>query len=352
MLAIIGTVGVPACYGGFETLVDNLLDEKDSPVLVYCSGKSYEKRLSRYKNATPIYLPLHANGVQSILYDVISILDAIRRGAKTILVLGVSGAIVLPLVRFLKDVKIVTNIDGLEWRRDKWGKLARRYLKWAEMLAVKSSDIVISDNQAIADYVLSEYGYPSEVIAYGGDHAVVNCGEVSQGDYALGICRIEPENNVHMILEAFGKNKYPLVFIGNWNNSEYGRNLKLQYAAVDNIRLLDPVYDVHQLAKLRQECLFYVHGHSAGGTNPSLVEMMHFIKPILCFDCNYNRATTESKARYFTDVNSLADETNHLMRHVNERVELGVQMQEIALRRYTWQVVKQQYANLCYAGKS
>lgn len=348
MLAIIGTVGVPACYGGFETLVDNLLDEQDSPVLVYCSGKQYAVRHQYYKNAKLVYLPLNANGMQSIPYDIISILDAIRRGAKTILVLGVSGALVLPLVSRFGGIRFVTNIDGLEWRRDKWSGLAKRYLKWAESLAVRYSDAVVSDNQAIADYVFSEYETQSVVIAYGGDHAFVDVPDVQQQNYALGICRIEPENNVHVILESFKNSGHPLVFLGNWNSSGYGRKLKDKYSGFSNITLMDPVYDINSLAKLRHECLVYVHGHSAGGTNPSLVEMMHFSKPIICLDCSYNRATTESMARYFTDADSLTMEMEKLIRDVNECAVIGAQMQEIARRRYTWHVVKQQYADVCH----
>ena len=231
-LSIIGTVGVPACYGGFETLVDNLLDENDSDkhITVYCSSKSYTEKMSHYKNANLHYIPLNANGIQSIPYDIWSLFNAafVKR-SDNLLVLGVSGALCLPLIRLFSNAKIITNIDGLEWKRDKWNIWAKRFLKFSEKIAVKYSDVVVADNKGIADYVKQEYCVDSEVIAYGGDHAIVKQLSISDDDYALALCRIEPENNVELILESFSKTKKVLKFIGNWNNSEFGCEMKNKY---------------------------------------------------------------------------------------------------------------------------
>lgn len=342
-ISIIGVVGVPSSYGGFETLVENIIGDEYHNISVYCSAIHYPKseRKCLYKKAKLIYLPLKANGFSSILYDAISLFHAVFTRANVVLMLGVSGCIFLPLVRIFSSVKIITNIDGLEWRRDKWNWFAKRFLKFSEKMAVRFSDVIISDNQAIADYVVKEYGINSEVIAYGGDHALLNHNIGSDGGYALALCRIEPENNVVMILEAFSKSKFPLKFIGNWSNSHFGRSLKVKYSKFENIDIIDSVYDIKVLAKLRNECSFYVHGHSAGGTNPSLVEMMHFAKPIYCFDCSYNRATTENNGKYFSDVDSLYS-------LINETVlsEMGLNMQKIAKKRYTWEEVRKQYFNL------
>ncbi len=120
--------------------------------------------------------------------------------------------------------------------------------------------------------------------------------------YAFSVCRIEPENNVHLIADAFARqDAIALVMVGNWNNSEYGRSIRTRYAACDHLYLLDPIYDSGKLKSLRAKAVLYVHGHSAGGTNPSLVEAMHFGKSIFAFDCNFNRATTEGKALFFRD---------------------------------------------------
>jgi len=338
MIAIIGTVGVPACYGGFETLVENLIGDNKKDITVYCSSKSYDKKLTTYKGAKLTYMPFKANGAQSIIYDIASLMHALFKRPDVVLILGVSGCVFLPFFRFFSKAKVVTNIDGLEWRRDKWSKWPKRFLKFSEKLAVKHSDVVISDNQAIADYVQGEYGVNSSVIAYGGDHAVTENLKMTDAGFALALCRIEPENNVEMILEAFSQTEKPLKFIGNWDNSEFGRSMKAKYSLFNHIDIVDPIYDISKLAELRSSCSFYLHGHSAGGTNPSLVEMMHFGKTIFCFDCNYNRASTEDKADFFTDSTQLAKKIEATKMNDN-----GEAMLEIAQRRYTWDIVRKQY---------
>jgi len=351
-LAIVGAVGVPANYGGFETLTENLVRYHDAvslktPLTVYCSGKSYPSRAPTYLSARLKYVPLDANGAQSILYDIWSLLSAVRQGHGVILLLGVSGAIALPLVRSISSVRIVTNIDGIEWRREKWRGLVRHFLKYSEKVAVRFSDDVIADNVAIAEYLAATYGVKSHVIAYGGDHAVaVDAGSIDAlvlpESYAMSIGRIEPENNVHMILEAFSRqDRYTLVVVGNWNNSDYGRSLRRRYAACTNLILLDPIYDLSKLKTLRSGAAFYVHGHSAGGTNPSLVEAMHFGRPVLAFDCDFNRSTTESKALYFNTSEGLAG----LLGNIDspQVKQSGQDMLEIARRRYKWGDIAEQY---------
>ncbi len=342
-ISIIGTVGVPACYGGFETLVENLLDENEQEkrITVYCSSKSYPKRVSKYKNANLHYIPLNANGAQSILYDIWSLFHAAIKGTDNILLLGVSGAICLPLIRLFTKAKVITNIDGLEWRRDKWGRFTKSFLKFSELIAVRYSDVVVADNKGISDHVQREYNLSSEVIAYGGDHAVTSNLKLSDDGYALALCRIEPENNVEMILESFSQTNKKLKFIGNWNNSDFGQKMKSKYQQFSNIEIISPVYELDKLFDIRQNCSFYVHGHSAGGTNPSLVEMMHFRKSIFAFDCNYNRASTEEQAEFFSDAASLVS-------HINNESEINNadSMIEIARRCYTWKIVKQRYFNL------
>lgn len=353
-ISILGTVGVPANYGGFETLVENLVQHHSNgniscDLTVYCSSKSYQEKKEGYLSAKLKYVPVNANGAQSIIYDWFSLLLAMWR-ADVILLLGVSGATMLPLVRLLSSARIVTNIDGIEWRREKWKGLAKWILKVSEKMAVLFSHEVIADNQAIADYVKETYGMDAHVIAYGGDHAVAVEG-ASVDEYALpekyafSVCRIEPENNVHMIVEAFSEQEdLPLVLVGNWKSSDYGRQIQEQYAKIGHIYLLDPIYDLGKLYTFRSQAKVYVHGHSAGGTNPSLVEAMLFGKPILAFDCDFNRFTTEDKALYFQTENEimtlLAD-----MSYAEQKKE-GEDMLEIARRRYTWDIVAQQYFSL------
>jgi len=153
---------------------------------------------------------------------------------------------------------------------------------------------------------------------------------------------------VHLILEAFaGQNSLALVMVGNWANSEYGRGLRVRYADVAHLHLLDPVYDLGKLKSLRACAALYVHGHSAGGTNPSLVEAMHFGKPIFAFDCDFNRSTTEGKAMFFADSQALLDLISGL--DANRAKQVGRDMLAIAQRRYTWNVIAAQYFALMEA---
>ena len=354
-ISIVGAVGVPANYGGFETLVENLIiyhDAKslDDPITVYCSSKSYPTRQEHWMSARLKYIPLQANGVQSILYDFLSLFSAVWNRSDVILHLGVSGSSILPLIRLISSARIITNIDGIEWRRDKWRSYAKYFLKFSEKIAVRYSDVVIADNAVIAEYVRDSYGVNSHVIAYGGDHAIsVDAIPVDEYEipdrYAISVCRIEPENNTHMILEAFSRQEdYSLVKVGNWNRSDYGRSFRKEYGGFENMLLLDPIYDLGKLKTLRSKACVYVHGHSAGGTNPSLVEAMSFGLPVLAFDCDFNRSTTENKALYFSN----ARELQQLLASTTEDSfqEIGENMIEIANRKFRWEKIAEQYFSL------
>lgn len=352
-VAIIGTQGVPARYGGFESLVENLLGSKcpeEVEYTVFCSSRDMPEKLAEYKGARLKYVPLRANGALSVVYDALSLARSVK-GYDTVLVLGVSGCWSLPIFRKMFNGKLIINIDGLEHRRDKWKPWVRRFLRYSEAKAVAYADIVISDNKGIQDYVTETYGRSSELIAYGGDHAERNVNQsrindilkqygVEAGKYAVGVCRIEPENNCRMVLEAFSGTDYPLLYIGNWNHSEYSRKLREEFSKFGNLHLADGVYDLDVLYALRSRAGLYVHGHSAGGTNPSLVEAMSLGVPIVAYDVVYNRETTENKAIYFKDTDSLIAVID------GNQFGDGDMMKEIASRRYTWDTVARQYTSL------
>ncbi len=347
-IAVIGSVGVPASYGGFETLVEHLIEIQLYDFTVYCSGKHFNDRLKSYKGAKLVYLPLRANGPSSVLYDIFSILHGILMGHKQFLILGTSGAIIIPVLRFFfPNVKIATNIDGQEWNRSKWHGFAKWFLKRSESIAVRYSNAIIADNEAIADDIWNSYGRECRIIAYGGDHAI----EAPEPEtkipemfyrkvYALALCRIEPENNVHVILKAFEPGGSELVFIGNWQATDYGRRLFSSYSHFENFHLLDPIYDIETLYLYRKNCSVYIHGHSAGGTNPSLVEIMHFAKPVIAFDCKYNRASMEDRGYYFES----AEKLQQIMTDFKWSSDL--ELRDIAQKRYTWSIVREQYAAL------
>ena len=353
-ISIIGTVGIPAKYGGFETLTEYLTKNLNTKydITVYCSSKSYDKKLEIYNNAKLKYINLNANGVQSIPYDIVSIFSSLKF-ADTLLILGVSGCIILPFVRLFSKKRIIVNIDGLEWKRDKWSKGAKWFLKYSEKLAVKYADEVVTDNKVIQEYVKSEYDKESTLIAYGADHVT----KETMSDklkskypfinekYAFKVCRIEPENNIHVILEAFEEySELNLVIIGNWANSKYGIKLQEKYNDVENIYLLDPIYEQHILNQIRSNCHIYIHGHSAGGTNPSLVEAMYLELPIFAYGIQYNRETTQNKALYFDD----KDELIELLKSTDKETlqKVATNMKIVAEENYTWKKISEQYSKI------
>lgn len=352
-VAIIGTVGVPSRYGGFESLAQQLVEtlSDEFEFIVYCSGPEYKERPSAYRGARLVYLPLKANGAQSIPYDFWNYAHACRH-ADVLLVLGCSGSLALPLVRALGKPTIL-NVGGMEWQRSKWGAWARRFLRLSEFVGVRAADILVSDNLGIAYHMRKAYKRETDIIEYGGDHVEtprLDPGLLSKypflgRPYAFALARIQPDNNPELILHAF--NQVPetdLVFVGTWERSEYGRELKRRYQDFPNLRLLEAIYDPVELNAVRGHSSLYVHGHSAGGTNPALVEAMHLGLPVAAFDVAYNRATTENEARYFNNVASLA----HLLLQVPQ-AEWDAQrarMKAIADRRYGWKRIAEEYARL------
>lgn len=353
-VAIVGSVGLPAKYGGWETLVDHLTRRlsKSFDFTVYCSAKKYAKKLAEYNGAKLRYISLDANGVQSIVYDLLSMLKAIRY-ADTILVLGVSGCVFLPIVKFVSGRRFIVNIDGLEWRRAKWGRFAKWFLKLSEAVAVRFADVVVTDNKAIQDYVSSEYGRESALIAYGGDHAVQplrDNGILSRYGleglrYAFKVCRIEPENNIDLIIGSFGFYRgLDLVIVGNWNNSEYGMRLREKYGHLPHVHLLDPIYDHDILNQMRAACHVYIHGHSAGGTNPSLVEAMSLGLPVVAYGCVFNRETTCNQALFFNSSEALINILDNLDDELI--ADVGLKLKRLADQLYTWDKISSGYAEL------
>ena len=354
-VSIVGTVGLPPIYGGFETLADNLSARHESKwvdffdLSVYCSSFSYREKENKFRSTQLRYVACKANGIYSVIYDTISMLDAVLKKDNVILVLGVSGCLFLPLVRFFSNAKIVVNIDGLEWRREKWGWFARAFLKLSEKIAVKFSDVVISDNQAVADYVENNYSIRSENVAYGGDHvnsaSTVSAPFVLPERYFFTVCRIEPENNISLILGAFAKSPQAnLVIVGNWKSSEYGRALRADFSKFKNICICDPIYNIDILQCLRRGSIGYVHGHSAGGTNPSLVEAMSTGLSVFAFDCDFNRYTTDGESFFFKNSADLM----FLLKNVDDSdlLRCSQKMFEIANVRYRWDLIADKYFSL------
>lgn len=349
-LSIIGSVGVPAKYGGWETLVENIifLLGDNFEITVFCSSKIYKDKIYEYKNAKLIYVNLYPNGLQSIFYDAMSLYKS-NKFADITLILGISGAIFIPFLKNKKN-KLVINLDGIEWKRSKWSFFTKIFLRLSEFIAVRFSNRIIVDNKGISDYIFDKYKKKTNLIAYGGDQAqktVLSADVVFAYNipkiYAFKVARIEPENNIEMILNVFSKIELPLVFVGNWDSSKYGRDLKRKFSMANNIIILDSIYDQKILDQIRSNAFLYIHGHSVGGTNPSLVEAMCLGLPIFAYDVNFNRMTTENSCLYFANEKEL----NYLIKNTDKNLiyKIGLNMKQIADKKYKWNLIVDKYLN-------
>ena len=368
-LGIVGTCGLPASYGGFETLAEALVGYLASPtykVLVFAQ-RGYS-RLSE-QSWDQCVVPLKANGASSIVYDIYSLFIASSR-CDCILLLGISGAISLPLLRLLfPNVKYIVHIDGLEWLRPKWGPIARHFLRFSERLSIHFCDAFIVDNLGIADYVSRAYGKRylkrASLLAYGttlsredvllppAEIIVVNActGEslcIDGADYLLVLGRAEPENNFDMIIEAYDHSGLVacgirLLIISNALTTPHGKDLLLRYSHVKGLFFACPEYDFRKVRVIRFNARAYVHGHSAGGTNPSLVEAIAAAKPIFAFDVPYNRYTTAGIASYFDCSDKL---TSSLHKFLDEGLDSVLELRNLAKLSYDWDNVTRDYYTL------
>jgi glycosyltransferase involved in cell wall biosynthesis len=351
---IIGIVGVPGNYGGFETLTDNLLDSEvmqRQGIIVYCEAAVAQAQNGVYKGATLRALRWKANGWQSIFHDTVALWSASRKGG-VVLVLGTSATFWLPLLRRLfKCNRYIVNMAGLEWSRSKWGPLAKQLLRYNEEVAAKSAHRFIADNQGLVDYVLKTYGRKADLIAYGGDQFVNVLADRSVFlDYSLppvydfAMARAQVDNNLEMIIQAYIRQGSSLVFVSNWDSNEYGRSLRERYKGIPNLHLIGPVYDIAKVKALHARVRLYVHGHSAGGTNPVLVEAMWAGLATAAFDVNFNRYTTRGKAFYFDSSTDL----EHLLMSISQKSldDCGVTLRKTAEANYSWHSIRSAYENI------
>lgn len=354
-VAILGTNGLPARYGGFETLTYYLVEylAKDFDVTVYCSKTPKKNRIKKYNSAKLKYFPLKANGWQSMIYDFITIFHAFFY-SKHLIILGFSGAFAFPFNKIFRR-NIVFNIGGIEWQKVRGSKfLARleiRLKKGMEKLCVINSSTVIIDNASFQSYLEEEYEIKPVLAEYGGDHAIASSITKElllnypflNTDYDLTVSRAQEDMNIHLVIDTYKSlSKRTVVIISNWHISEYGQKLYSENLnKYSNIILLQAIYEPNVLNVIRANCKIYLHTHSLCGTAPSLVEAMSLNLPIVAFDVPANRATSEEKALFFSDVPSLIS----ILQSV-EKDDLDINrrnMSEIAAKRYTWSRISDIY---------
>lgn len=323
-----GTRGVPAQYGGFETAAEEIgtrLAASGHEVTVY--SRNPGQTLTEYRGMRVVNAPaIRHRMAETLSHTAASTAHAVIKDKPDVaLVLNAGNA---PLLKPLKAAKIPTaiHLDGLESKREKWRGTGARYYRWAEKAAVKWADAVIADSRVIADHVKHEYGrtcvfipYGAEVIDPGGDRLTELA--LIRRDYHLVVARLEPENHVLDAVHAFRESEEtrPLVVVGSAPYSQW--YIDKVHAAADadpRVRFTGGIYDQQLLDQLYANARTYIHGHSVGGTNPSLLRAMGAGAPVLAYDVEFNREVTGGQAFFWID----ADELTRLLDDIAEDEEL------------------------------
>jgi glycosyltransferase involved in cell wall biosynthesis len=314
-IGILGTRGIPNHYGGFEQFAEHLslsLLQRGHDVFVYNSSLHPYKE-GEWHGVNVIHCRDYENKIGTagqFFYDLNCINDARKREFDILLHLGYTSDSVWHWRWPRKTINIV-NMDGLEWQRSKYNKPTQRFLQWAESLAVKNADILVADSHGIQEHLSKHYGKKPVYIPYGAElfstpnQSLLAKYQVLPQKYFLLVARMEPENSIELILRGYlsAKHNYPLLVIGNITN-KFGTFLTDKYKD-PGIRFLDAIYDQSELNNLRYFSTLYFHGHTVGGTNPSLLEAMACGCHIAAHNNQFNRAVLHDEAVYFDSVEAI-----------------------------------------------
>ena len=343
-ISIIGSKGLPAKYGGFETLTNYLCKELSSTykinvscekVLRYDSAPYYHS-----ENIKRFFVPFKANGAQSIIHDLIAFIIAARK-SDIILILGIGIGAFIPMLRkIFPGKRIITHTDGIEWRREKWLSFSKIYFKYSFRTACLYSHIIITDNTLLFRFIKRHYKTEVKDIRYG-ISCIPDKNNVSNPEYYLTIARAEKENNLGLIAEAFlllPNLKWKVLC--NYQNTSYGKSFYNKYNHYPNIDIISANYSDEYVNNLRSNAMAYIHGHSVGGSNPTLIEFLPYNKPTLCYDTIFNKETTFNKAVYFKGKNDLIELlSSHNYTHNPE-------LKELAIKNYDWEQIAKKYRDI------
>lgn len=353
-IAILGTRGIPNYYGGFEQCAEFLaagLVKRGHNVLVYNShDHPFKEKSWNGVDLIHCYDPEDRLGTAGqFIYDLNCVLDLRKRNVDIVLQLGYTSSSVWGWLLPKKCV-VTTNMDGLEWKRTKYSKEIRKFLVWAEQLGVKYSDHLISDSKGIQDYLMQKYNKDSEFIPYGADvfknpneNVLLEYNVLKHG-YDLLIARLEPENSIEIILDGVsmsGINR-PFLVIGK-HETKFGQYLKEKYRNIPNIRFMGGIYDMKKLDSIRYYSNLYFHGHTVGGTNPSLLEAMASNSLVCANDNSFNKYILEEAGLYFKcaeDVAIILSNTNKLEAPYKAMLDANLKKLDAI---YSWDKIVDQY---------
>lgn len=355
-IALIGTRGVPAHYGGFETCVEEVgrrLVKAGHDVVVYCRANGSEETPSEFEGMRLIHLPaLRRKSLETLSHTALSTLHVMFRSVDVAIVFNAANAPFLPLLR-ASGVPVATHVDGLEWKRAKWRGAGRRYYRIAESLAVRWSDALIADAQGIADYYTQEFDARTHLIAYGAPiiddkptDKLSDIGVRPRG-YHLVVARFEPENHVDVIVDGYRRSNatLPLIVVGS---APYADEFtaRVRSLADDRVTFLGGVWDQELLDQLYANAGTYLHGHSVGGTNPSLLRAIGAGAATIAFDVNFNREVLDDSGRFFRTAGDVAREIEFAETSPEAARARGRRAQQLA-SRYEWEDVAARYESLC-----
>jgi glycosyltransferase involved in cell wall biosynthesis len=352
-IAIIGTRGIPNHYGGFEQLAEYLsegLVKSGHQVTVYNShNHPYQEKKWKGVDIIHCYDPEHKIGTAGqFIYDLNCIMSARKQNFDVILQLGYTSSTIWGWLLPRQKSIVTTNMDGLEWKRSKYSRYVQRFLLYAEKLGVRYSDHLIADSTGIQTYLRNKYQKEATYIPYGAiffehpDKTIVEKYQLQPFQYNMLLARMEPENNIETILDGTMLQPVPQPFIVIGNvDTKYGKFLQDKYASGKHIRFLGAIYNLEELNNLRYYSNLYFHGHSVGGTNPSLLEAMASQAVICAHDNIFNRAVLGENGFYFSDAADILRLLGSVSR-AEEQQKIAANKEKI-IHQYSCETIINQY---------
>lgn len=357
-VAILGTRGIPARHGGFESFAERLalyLATRDWRVTVYCQqmgrGPASEEI---WQGVRLVHVPVPRDDAWgTIHFDWKSTRQAAREGG-TLLTLGYNTAIFSLLYR-LKGRTHLMNMDGLEWQRKKWGLAQRAWLWINERCGCWFANELIADHPAIELHLASRAPmHKLHMIPYGADliddanPALLEQYNLRPHGYAIVIARPEPENSILEIVRAFSQRRrgVQLIVLGRYEPEQNAYHRRVIEAASDEVRFLGAIYEPHVVAALRFFARLYVHGHTVGGTNPALVEALGAGCPVLAHDNVFNRWVAGDEAEFFTDTDTCAGKFDRLLADETTLARMRAASRRRCVMQFTWDRILKEYESL------
>lgn len=364
-IAILGTRGIPNYYGGFEHISEYVsagLVSRGHSVTVYNSHlHPYREKEWNGVNITHCYDPERWMGAAGqFVYDFNCLLDARKQGFDVVLIMGYTSSSVWGRL-YPQNSTIITNMDGLEWKRSKYSPPVQQFLKHAERLAVKYSGFYISDSLVIKSYLRNKYHIHSKYIPYGAD--VFSTEEKEQvwydqalkEDYFLLMARMEPENNIETILEGFNQSNSHRKFkvLGPTDN-RFGKFIVHKFKNDSRIEFKGGLFDNNKVRQLQNNSYLYFHGHSVGGTNPSLLEAMASEALIAAHNNPFNKSVLHQDAFYFTNASEVRQIVETVKRQEAEKAMVSNNLHKIKYQ-FNWERIVDQYEQFileCHSHRS